>query len=1479
MFTKCLAPVVAVALAMSASGQALPDEWIDAAFGTYQTNNPGWSSYAEGTFTIAGSGNDMYGAANDGARFVFKPVHGDCDVYAVVAQPTDAALSRNARAGVMIREHNGRGSRNAVIAHMRGTLGTEPDRISASGRLTLNATSTSSSRNNVASDPQAFRLIRQGNVCRCYYNSNGVWTLLLSPTVAMGENLNAGVFVTSGNASAAPVLTNTFTQVTARPLVAAQTTPTGNEISWVTDLPTLAAGWEYTYNLSRAGSDGSDTLLASGLTTASFTDETAETGIWYRYTATAVPVPQEGLTPPANVTLGSSTTIRTPYSTTNLVASRPQGWYANYYSPTGAIPPVLSRVESHLTNAAAATVAGSTVNYRAELFASLVVDTTDTYTFFSDSDDGVCLTVGDTEILNNWYGGRSLAQSGPVRLEAGRAYPVRLDYFQNTTDRALTLHWRRVGAPEVTEEVPADVFAPVPYPWRHEDIGDTKLNGNALFDLATGSITILANGNTLTDAADAGHLVTRDVTGDFSFTARLDSLNGAGTERRAGVSFRTDRTPGSSSVTLFATPGPDGYTVGLATRATTGTTPQVVTTPTSVVPDEPIWLRLTCAGLTVTASYRAEGDSTWTTAGTTTLPNTAPALTGLIGMLATSADETGSVEAIFSGADLKTTPSFTLLPTHDTYLRGDNTNYGTDSTLILKRVSGSDAREAFLRFNVAGAGNVRSAVLRLYVQSRSTTPPTQDVVLRALHDLEWNETEVTWTNTPGGLRIPTVFVADNDPTVVGSATLPQSGEFLYFDVSDAVRTAAAGTGDLTLNLFSLTVVTGNPANFGSKENAVAAYRPTLLLSSDAPYGVTAEGGPDTGAITVIWQAYNDAQAYRVYRAPAAEGPFTPVGGDVTESRFKDTGLTAGQRYWYRVAAITPQGETDASPAVWADASTGGVTLYASEDTYIHGDNPDSNLAAATALTIKYNASNRGYHREAYLLFNDIAGLGHVERAVLRVTTSQASGGDAQPSQITVQFVRMPSNDWSANTVTFNNPPPGYAPPTPRVYGLPESDRVSALAQPANTVMEVDVTEMVRKAARVNADQKLSIGILRLDDIGGFNFAIHSLDQTTASRRPHLFYTLGRTQPPEVSDAKGYVEVRWLPYRGATSYVLRRAVAPEGPYTILTTTTDTSFKDLTAEMDRLYYYTLTAVLPSGTAESSRPVAIRMHAVEERYPEADTAIDENTKTTYYGANATLPLKRSPAREVFFKFRVDDLASVANARLRVNVSAQDGAYSPVNVIVRQGDFGDWNEDTINYNNPPPGHTPPSRSTAVPGANELARIYCAYKDPSNKYDNWIEADVTEAVRQAAADGKRYLTLFLTGDDTLQHSAGYMHVVSRENSSELKRPVLLLSGCGFGAPQGLRADPVAEGPGFTLHWRPVAGAVRYIVTRTAPPANEPVTVAEDVTDTTFTDIDAAFWNDRNYTYTVRAVHADGTISEAASVTQVDYPHVFRLTS
>ena len=1470
--------VVAVcAAAVGTLGQGLPAGWMDVPFGTYTAAWEGGSTYDSGadTFTVTGSGNDMWGMASDGGRFVFQPMLGDCEVMATVRRPFSSNLGYAARAGVLIRQRNDRGSQSMLFARRRGESATNLTTtllVTATRRMLL-GDAEARNLSGVEDEWIPLRLIRQGDVMRAFFSTNGVWEFYQTQTVPMGEAVNAGIFVSRHTSSSAQLMTNEFKQVVARQLVTAQTNASGGiDVAWVTDMPGLSNGWNYTYTLTRTADGGVSATLAQGLVAATYTDAAPVPGIAYRYAVTAVPVPQAGLDDPPDVAIGTSAATRLSASESNLVSGLPQGLFATYHSPIGATA-LVTRVETSVTNVVDNYPIGISNNFRTVFNASLRVDTTDTYTFFTDSDDAIRLWVGDTLVLDNWYGGRSKASSAPVRLEAGRVASFRAEYRQDTGSRACSLTWRRMGDPTEVP-VPTEVLAPVPVLWRHSDVGDTMLNGNAQFDDVSGAITVTACGNTLDGAADACYMVWRDTADDFEIDARLDSLTGSGGQR-AGIAVRASLASGAPALSLLATPVGGMYTVTALSRGATDTAPSAKAIATGVAVGAPLWLRLSRSGTALSVWFRADTAAEWTLAQTHVLP----AGTLFAGLAVSSADGAASAQAVFGAVQNTILPGEALLPTHDAYMRANNTDTvnGTGTELLLKRtmaniLTDDTYREGFMRFDVSGRKDVRSATLRLYLQSRDANPAVQEMMLRAFHDFHWSETTATWANAPGGLRLPTVFLTYDDTSVVGKTVIPAAGQYIEFDVSEVVRKAMRGTGDLTFNLSGMMAVV-NSINLTTKESTVPERRPVLILRYDTPTGVTADAGPDSGSVMVAWNAFPGAVGYTVHRASTENGQFSPVGSTVN-TFFKNTGLTSGQAAFYRVSATTIDGETAPSPTVrGVAAATAGTIIYTSGDTYVQGNGgngqlADSNFCAATTMVIKYNANDKSFHREAYLLFNGIAELGHAERVVLRVTPQ--TSGPGNHAQTPVHFIRMPSNDWDESTATFNNYPPGYPPPTPILNGQSPKDRMVVPATVVNTVMEVDVTEMVREAARVNADGNLSIGVVRADSDGNFNLSLHSKEQTTDSRKPQLVYVLGQQpQPPAVADSGEHMVLTWPPYRGATGYVVRRAESQEGPYTVIGNTTGRSLKDMNAEAGMVYWYTLAAVTAGGETEESRPAPGCVDVSEERMPLADTMIENNggaTTDMNHGTVTAFNLKRSPIREDFFKFDVRGFTDVVRARFRVNASATSTIYGPVNIIVRYGDFGDWNETAVTYNEPPLGYRPPSVSTTAKGSNELGRILVPYRDAGGNRANWLEADVTEAVRQVARSGGRFLTLFLTGDDTLQHNEGVLSVASREHAVPQVRPVLLLSGRAFGTPHALTLD--VEGDGFTLTWRPVTGAVRYIVTRQGPNDAAPVTLTTTETGTVFTDMGSAHWNERDYTYTVTAVHADGTVSDAASITR-----------
>jgi hypothetical protein len=75
--------------------------------------------------------------------------------------------------------------------------------------------------------------------------------------------------------------------------------------------------------------------------------------------------------------------------------------------------------------------------------------------------------------------------------------------------------------------------------------------------------------------------------------------------------------------------------------------------------------------------------------------------------------------------------------------------------------------------------------------------------------------------------------------------------------------------------------------------------------------------PDPGSANLAWTNVPTAYAYVVYRASAAEGPFTTIVSGILDRFFVDTPAVAGT-YYYKVTAIEPDfGETEASNVVAA----------------------------------------------------------------------------------------------------------------------------------------------------------------------------------------------------------------------------------------------------------------------------------------------------------------------------------------------------------------------------------------------------------------------------------------------------------------------------------------------------------------------------------------------------------------------------------
>lgn len=91
----------------------------------------------------------------------------------------------------------------------------------------------------------------------------------------------------------------------------------------------------------------------------------------------------------------------------------------------------------------------------------------------------------------------------------------------------------------------------------------------------------------------------------------------------------------------------------------------------------------------------------------------------------------------------------------------------------------------------------------------------------------------------------------------------------------------------------------------------------------APSSLNVVGG--AGQISLTWTGASGATSYKVYRGTAAGGEGTsPYASGVTAVSYKDTAVTAGTTYYYKVAAVNASGTSGFSNEDYDTPTSSGV---------------------------------------------------------------------------------------------------------------------------------------------------------------------------------------------------------------------------------------------------------------------------------------------------------------------------------------------------------------------------------------------------------------------------------------------------------------------------------------------------------------------------------------------------------------------------
>ena len=171
----------------SGSSNNLPAGWQQADIGAVPI--PGNATYTSGTFSVNGSGADVWGTA-DAFHYAYTTLNGDGTIIARVAS-IPQGVNNWVKAGVIIRASLAAGSAHAFML-ASAAKGMAFQRRPQTGGDSLSTAGT------LSTAPRWVKLQRDGNLFSAYESANGTtWTLVGTETIPMGTTVLVGLAVTS----------------------------------------------------------------------------------------------------------------------------------------------------------------------------------------------------------------------------------------------------------------------------------------------------------------------------------------------------------------------------------------------------------------------------------------------------------------------------------------------------------------------------------------------------------------------------------------------------------------------------------------------------------------------------------------------------------------------------------------------------------------------------------------------------------------------------------------------------------------------------------------------------------------------------------------------------------------------------------------------------------------------------------------------------------------------------------------------------------------------------------------------------------------------------------------------------------------------------------------------------------------------------------------------------------------------------------
>ena len=407
----------------------------------------------------------------------------------------------------------------------------------------------------------------------------------------------------------------------------------------------------------------------------------------------------------------------------------------------------------------------------------------------------------------------------------------------------------------------------------------------------------------------------------------------------------------------------------------------------------------------------------------------------------------------------------------------------------------------------------------------------------------------------------------------------------YSLLGTTTSTSYVNTGAAVGKTYYYRVKAVNSAGTSAYSNIVSGRAKAAIPAAPR---VTIGNSSASGKPQLTWAAVDGAAKYEIYRSTQQSTGFTLL-GTTTSTSYVNTGAAVGKTYYYKVRALNVDGAAGAySSTVSGAAKAVAPAAPTVTMTYSDGGKPKLTWSAVSGA-----ASYRVYRSES-------RGTGY---SLLGTTTSTSYVNTGAAVGKTYYYRVKAVN--SAGTSAYSNIVSGRA-----KAAIPAAPRVtignsSASGKPQLTWAAVDgaakyeiyrstqqstgftllgtttSTSYVNTGAAVGKTYYYKVRALNVDGAAGaYSSTVSGAAKAVAPAAPTVTMTYSDGGKPKLT---------WSAVSGAASYRVYRSESRGTGYSLLGTTTSTSYVNTGAAVGKTYYYRVKAVNSAGTSAYSNIVS--------------------------------------------------------------------------------------------------------------------------------------------------------------------------------------------------------------------------------------------------------------------------------------------------